>query len=58
MWSLELLNDNIALLLATIPYWMMLSLVILGPKAILKWYFDVFLEPLLDELLKLWGPGM
>jgi hypothetical protein len=58
VWPVEILNYNIAPWLATKPYWMMLSLIIPGPKAVSEQKFDVFLQPLLDELLELWNPGV
>ena len=36
----------------------MLSMIILGPQLVISTHFDIFLEPLSEELLELWDVGI
>jgi hypothetical protein len=57
-WPVVLLNYNIPPWLTTKNHFMMLSLIVPGPKSITGAHFDIILAPLLMELLQLWNEGM
>ena len=56
-WPILLLNYNLPPWLTTKKYFIILSLLIPGPQSVTSKNFDVFLQPLLDELLQLWYVG-
>ena len=58
IWPILLMNYNIAPWLTTKNYFIMLAVLIPGPKSITAEHFDVFIEPLIDELLNLWTYGV
>jgi hypothetical protein len=47
-------NYNIPPWLTTKKYFIMLSLIILGPNCVIGEAFDLYLQPLIDELKQLW----
>ena len=53
-WPVFLINYNLPPWLATKPFLLMLSLIILGKKSVTSDTIDVYLEPLFDELAELW----
>ena len=53
-----LLNYNIPPWLTIKKFFIMLSLLIPGPEAVTAETFDVFLGPLLEELIELWKDGV
>ena len=53
-WPVFLINYNLPPWLATKPFFLMLSLIILGNKSVTSDTIDVYLEPLFDELVELW----
>ena len=53
-----LLNYNIPPWLTIKKFFTMLSLLIPGPEAVTADHFDVFIEPLLEELRELWTHGI
>jgi hypothetical protein len=53
-WPIVLLNYNIPPWLTTKKHFIMLSLIILGPKSITSNNIDIYLEPLVEELKELW----
>lgn len=57
-WPVVLLNYNVPPWLTTKKHFLMLSLVIPGPRSVTGMHFDIFLEPLLRELLQLWHEGV
>lgn len=57
-WPVVLLNYNVAPWLTMKRYFIMLSLIIPGKKTVTSENFDVFLEPLVDELCMLWMEGV
>ena len=57
-WPVLLLNYNIPPWLTTKKYFIILSLLIPGPQSVTSKNFDIFLQPLLDELLTLWHEGV
>ena len=58
LWLVLLLNYNIALWLITKKYFTMLTILIPGPKSITGDYIDIYLNPLIDELVLLWDEGI
>ena len=58
IWPILLMNYNIAPWLTTKNYFIMLSVLIPGPKSVTADHFDVFIEPLIEELLDLWTYGI
>ena len=54
-WPVLLLNYNLPPWLTTKKFFVMLALLISGHKSVTSEVFDVYLEPLLEELLELWG---
>lgn len=57
-WPVVLLNYNIPPWLTTKNHFMMLSLIVPGPKSVTGTHFDIILAPLLMELLQLWHEGV
>ena len=53
-WLVMLLNYNIPPWLITKKIFIMLALPILGKQSVTLQFFDVYLEPLVEELLQLW----
>ena len=58
IWPILLMNYNIAPWLTTKNYFIMLGVLIPGPKSVTADHFDVFIEPLIEELLDLWTYGV
>ena len=58
IWPILLMNYNIAPWLTTKNYFIMLGVLIPGPKSVTAEHFDVFMEPLIEELLDLWTYGV
>ena len=58
LWPVLLLNYNIAPWLTTKKYFIMLAILIPGPKSITRDHIDVYLNPLIDELVLLWDEGI
>ncbi len=58
LWLVLLVNYNISPWLTTKKHFMMLSLIIPGPTVITCEQFDIFIEPLLEELKMLWDVGV
>ena len=58
IWPILLLNYNIAPWLSTKNYFIMLSVLIPGPRSVTADHFDQFIAPLVDELLELWTTGV
>jgi hypothetical protein len=54
MWPVLLLNYNLPPWLCTKKFFIMLALLILGKQSVKLENFDVFMEPLVKELLELW----
>ncbi len=57
-WPMVMLNYNIPPWLTTQKHFVMLSLIISGPRFVMGEHFGVYLEPLLDELKMLWVVGI
>ena len=57
-WPILLLNYNLPPWLSTKKHFIILALLIPGPQSVTGSNFDVFLEPLLEELLELWSVGV
>lgn len=57
-WPVLLLNYNIPPWLRMKKHFVMLALLIPGPRSVTSAQFNMFLEPLLQELLELWSPGV
>jgi hypothetical protein len=57
-WPISLVNFNLPPWLATKKHFMILALIIHGPECVTAENVDVFLEPLLDELMELWQFGI
>ena len=53
-----LLNYNLPPWLSTKKYFMLLAILIPRPKSVIGDHFDVFLNPLIDEMLELWNHGV
>ena len=58
IWAVMMINYNLAPWLCTKKYFMMLAVLIPGPKSVTQDRFDEFIGPLLDELLELWTYGI
>ena len=58
LWPILLMNYNLPPWLTTKRYFIMLSILIPGPESVTSDSFDVFLQPLLEELLELWTVGV
>jgi hypothetical protein len=58
LWLMLLVNYNILPWLTTKRHIMMLSLFIPGPIVITSEQFDIFIEPLVEELETLWDVGV
>ncbi len=58
LWLVLLVNYNILPWLTTKKHFMMLSLIILEPIVITCEQFDIFIEPLMEELKMLWDVGV
>ena len=54
-WPVLLLNYNLPPWLSTKKFFMLLALLIPGRESVTSEVFDVYLEPLVDELLELWA---
>jgi hypothetical protein len=52
-----LLNYNVPPWMTT-KYFIILSLIIPGPKSVTGKHFDVFMQPLLEELMHGWSIGV
>ena len=57
-WPILLFNYNIPPWMTTKRHFIMLSMIIPGPQSVTSNHFDVFLEPLLEELIDLWDVGV
>lgn len=57
-WPVVLLNYNLPPWLTTKKHFLMLSMIIPGPRSVTGTHFDIYLEPLLTELLQLWIEGI
>ena len=57
-WPVTLMNYNVAPWLTTKRYFVMLSILIPGPRAPTGDDFDTLLEPLVEELEQLWYDGI
>ena len=55
-WPIILINYNVPPWLSTKKGFIILSMIIPGPESVTGANFDVFLQPLLEELLTLWQP--
>ncbi len=53
-WPVMLLNYNIPPWLTTKKFFIMLALLIPGKQSVTSQFFDVYLEPLVEELMQLW----
>ena len=58
IWPILLLNYNMAPWLTTKKYFIILAMLIPGPKSVTSEHFDVYMAPLIDELLDLWTYGI
>ena len=58
LWPVLLMNYNIAPWLTTKNYFIMLAILIHGLEAVKSDKLNVFLEPLIEELLHLWEVGV
>ena len=58
MWPILLMNYNIAPWLTTKNYFIMLAMLIPDPKSVTADHFNIFIEPLIEELLNLWNYGV
>ena len=54
-WPVLLLNYNLPPWLSTKKFFIMLALLIPGKESVTADVFDVYLEPLVEELLELWA---
>jgi hypothetical protein len=54
MWPVMLLNYNLPPWLCTKKFFVLLALLIPGKESVTSEVFDVYLEPLIEELLQLW----
>jgi hypothetical protein len=54
-WPVVLLNYNLPPWLSTKKFFLMLCLLILGKQSVTSECFDVYMEPLVEELLELWS---
>jgi hypothetical protein len=55
MWPVTLLNYNLPPWLTTKKFFILLALLIPGKDSVTAEVFDVYLEPILEELLQLWA---
>jgi hypothetical protein len=53
-WPVTLLNYNLPSWLCTKKFFVLLALLIPGKESVTSEVFDVYLEPLVEELLQLW----
>jgi hypothetical protein len=53
-WPVTLLNYNLPPWLSTKKFFVLLALLIPGKESVTSEVFDVYMEPLVEELLKLW----
>jgi hypothetical protein len=53
-WPVTLLNYNLPPWLSTKKFFILLALLIPGKQSMISEFFDVYLEPLVDEFLQLW----
>jgi hypothetical protein len=53
-WPVTLLNYNLSPWLCTKKFFILLALLILGKQSVTSEHLDVYLEPLVEELLQLW----
>ena len=58
IWAVMMMNYNLAPWLSTKKYFLMLAVLIPGPKSVTQDHFDEFIGPLVDELLELWTYGV
>ena len=58
IWAVMMLNYNLAPWLCTKKYFLMLAVLIPGPKSKTHDHFDEFIGPLIDKLLDLWTYGV
>ncbi len=58
LWLVLLVNYNILPWLTTKRHFMMLSLIIPRPTIVTGEQFDIFIEPLVEELKMLWDVGV
>jgi hypothetical protein len=57
-WPLLLVNYNLPPWLTTKKDFIMLAMLIPGPKSVGEKELDVFMQPLIDDLNRLWSPGV
>ena len=57
-WPVLILNYNLPPWMTTKKHFIMLSLIIPGKKSVTGENFDVYLQPLVEELQILWGTGV
>ena len=57
-WPISLINFNLPPWLATKKHFIILALIIPGPECVTAENIDVFLEPLVEELMMLWQHGV
>jgi hypothetical protein len=57
-WPISLINFNLPPWLATKKHFIILALIIPGPECVSAENIDIFLEPLVDELMLLWQDGV
>ena len=55
MWPVLLLNYNVPPWLCTKKFFLLLALLIPGRESVTSEVFDVYLEPVMEELLQLWS---
>lgn len=58
LWPVVLLNYNIAPWLTMSKEFVMLTMLIPGPRSVNGKTFNVFIQPVVDELLELWEEGV
>ena len=58
IWPILLMNYNIAPWLTTKLYFIMLAILIPGPRSVTGDHFDVYIAPFIDKLLELWTDGI
>jgi hypothetical protein len=58
IWPVMLLNHNVPPWMTTKPYFIIMSLIIPGKRSIMGDKFNVFIEPLVQELQVLWMEGI
>jgi hypothetical protein len=57
-WPISLINFNLPPWLATKKHFLILALIIPRPESVTAENIDIFLEPLVDELMQLWQVGV